>query len=108
GFVAARHLAERGLAVSVCFAGKRERLNGDAALAAQRCNGLVSSRSPAAFTGGDLIIDALFGAGLDRNVEGPARNVIDLMNAASVPIVAVDLPSGGNGPPGRVSGSVSH
>ena len=104
GFVAARHLAERGLAVSVCFVGKRERLKGDAALAAQRWNGPVSSPSPAAFTDCDLIIDALFGAGLDRNVEGPARNVIDLMNAASVPIVAVDLPSGVNGTTGAVMG----
>jgi hydroxyethylthiazole kinase-like uncharacterized protein yjeF len=51
-----------------------------------------------------LIIDALFGAGLDRDVEGPARNVIDLMNAASVPIVAVDLPSGVNGTTGAVMG----
>ena len=104
GFVAARYLAERGLVVSVCFVGKRERLKGDAALAAQRWNGPVSEPSPAAFTDSDLIIDALFGAGLDRDVEGLARNVIDLMNAASVPIVAVDLPSGVNGTTGAVMG----
>src|SRR5262245_33688841 len=42
GFVAARYLAERGLAVSVCFVGKRERLKGDAASAAERWNGPVS------------------------------------------------------------------
>ena len=105
GFVAARYLAERGLVVSVCVVGKRERLKGDAALAAQRWNGSVSEPSPAAFTNCDLIIDALFGAGLDRDVEGPAGNVIDLMNAASVPIVAVDLPSGVNGTTGAVMGS---
>src|SRR4029078_12725604 len=104
GFGAARHLAERGLAASVCFAGKRERLNAAAALAAQRWNGLVSSPSPAAFTECDLIIDALFGAGLDRNIEGPARDAIASMNAAMVPIVAVDLPSGVNGTTGRVMG----
>ena len=97
GFVAARYLAERGLVVSVCFVGKRERFKGDAALASQRWNGSVSEPSPAAFTDCDLIIDALFGAGLDRDVEALARNVIDLMNAASVPIVAVDLPSVVNG-----------
>src|SRR5262245_25050980 len=89
GFVAARHLGERGLAVNVCFVGKRERLRGDAALAAQRWNGPVSEPSPAAFTDCDLIIDALFGAGLDRNVEGMARNVIDLTNAAPAPVIAV-------------------
>ena len=86
GFVAARYLAERGLVVSVCFLGKRERLTGDAALAAQRWNGPVSEPSPATFADCDLIVDALFGAGLDRDVEGPARIVIDLMNGASAPI----------------------
>ena len=104
GFVAARCLAERGLAVSLCFVGKRERLKGDAALAAQRWTGPVSEPSPGAFAACDLIIDALLGAGLDRDVEGPARGVIDLMNAASVPIVAVDLPSGVSGTTGAVMG----
>jgi hydroxyethylthiazole kinase-like uncharacterized protein yjeF len=104
GFVAARYLGERGLAVNVWFVGKRERLNGDAALAAQRWDGSVSEPSPAAFTDCDLIIDALFGAGLDRNVEGPARNAIDLMNAASAPVIAVDLPSGVNGTTGAIMG----
>ena len=104
GFVAARYLAERGLVASVCFIGKRERLKGDAALAAQRWNGPVGEVSSESFAKCDLIIDALFGAGLDRDVEGPVRNVIDLMNTASVPIVAVDLPSGVNGTTGAVMG----
>lgn len=104
GFVAARYLADQGLAASVCFVGKRERLKGDAASAANRWGGFVSAPSPAAFAGCDLIIDALFGAGLDRGVEGPARDVIGLMNAATVPIIAVDLPSGVNGTTGAVMG----
>jgi hydroxyethylthiazole kinase-like uncharacterized protein yjeF len=104
GFVAARHLSERGWAVSVCFVGKHERLKGDAALAANRWHGPVSEPSAAAFTECDLIIDALFGAGLDRNVESPAREAIALMNACGVPIVAVDLPSGVNGTTGEVMG----
>lgn len=104
GFVAARYLADRGLAASVCFVGKRERLKSDAAVAANRWSGFVSEPSPAAFAGCDLIIDALFGAGLDRDVEGPARDVIGFMNAATVPIVAVDLPSGVNGTTGAVMG----
>jgi len=104
GFVAARHLADRGLAPSVCFVGTRERLKGDAALAAKRWVGPISELSPTALTECDLIIDALFGAGLDRNVEGPARDAIGLMNAATAPIVAVDLPSGVNGTTGMVMG----
>jgi hydroxyethylthiazole kinase-like uncharacterized protein yjeF len=104
GFVAARYLAERGRTVSVCFVGERERLKGDAARVAKRWSGPVNVFSPTAFTECDLIIDALFGAGLDRNIEGPARDAIASMNAAMVPIVAVDLPSGVNGTTGRVMG----
>jgi ADP-dependent NAD(P)H-hydrate dehydratase / NAD(P)H-hydrate epimerase len=104
GFVAARYLSERGRAVSVCFVGSRERLKGDAASAAKRWHGSVSEPSAGVFTECDLIVDALFGAGLDRNVEGPAREVIALMNACGLPIAAVDLPSGVNGTTGEVMG----
>src|SRR5262245_18374755 len=104
GFVAARYLADRGLAANVCFVGKRERLKGDAALAAKRWRGPTSEPSPAALAECDVIIDALFSAGLDRDVEGQARDAIGLMNAATAPIVAVDLPSGVNGTTGMVMG----
>lgn len=104
GFVAARYLAARDRAVSVWFVGKRERLKGDAALAAKCWPGPLSESSPASLAEFDLIIDALFGAGLDRNVEGSVRKVIELMNAATVPILAVDLPSGMNGTTGAVMG----
>src|SRR5215813_2419523 len=68
GFVAARYLADRGYIVSVCFVGEREHLKGDAAAAANRWSGFVSEPSPVAFAECDLIVDALFGAGLDRDV----------------------------------------
>lgn len=104
GFVAARHLAERGAAVRVSFVGDRKQLKGDAALAAQRWNGPVEEASPASLRNCDLIIDALFGAGLDREVEGLPRAMIAAMNGSGVPIVAVDLPSGVNGTTGKVMG----
>jgi hydroxyethylthiazole kinase-like uncharacterized protein yjeF len=104
GFVAARYLAERGAAVRVSFVGDRKRLKGDAALAAQRWTGAVEEASPASLRDSDLIVDALFGAGLDRDVDGLPRAMIDAMNASRVPIVAVDLPSGVNGTTGNVMG----
>ncbi len=52
-----------------------------------------------------MIIDALFGAGLDRPVEGAARALIEAMNGSGAPIVAVDLPSGINGTTGAVMGA---
>lgn len=104
GFVAARHLAERGYAVRVSFVGDRSRLKGDAALAAERWSGPVEEASPVSLTGCDIVIDALFGAGLDREVEGLPRAMIEAMNGTGVPVIAVDLPSGVNGTTGAVMG----
>jgi hydroxyethylthiazole kinase-like uncharacterized protein yjeF len=105
GFVAARILAERGYAVRVLLIGDRTRLKGDAAAAADEWTGVTESAGPAGLTDTDLIVDALFGAGLDRVVEGPARAAIEAMNVAQAPILAVDLPSGINGTTGAVMGA---
>ena len=105
GFVAARHLAERGYEVRVSFVGDRERLKGDALLAAERWSGSVKSASPGSLADCDIVIDALFGAGLDREVEGLPCTMIEAMNGAGVPLLAVDLPSGVNGTTGAVMGA---
>ncbi len=105
GFVAARHLAERGYIVRVSFVGDTKRLKGDAALAAERWSGKVEPASPASLANCDIVIDALFGAGLDRDVEGLPRAMIEAMNATAIPVVAVDLPSGVNGTTGAVMGT---
>jgi ADP-dependent NAD(P)H-hydrate dehydratase / NAD(P)H-hydrate epimerase len=101
GFVAARILAERGYRVRLHLVGQRERLAGDARLAAQRWQGPCTPAAPAALMPADVVIDALFGAGLDRAVEGVARAMIEAMNAAPS-VHAVDLPSGINGTSGAV------
>ena len=103
GFVAARLLAERGYRVRVLLVGDPNRLREDAALAAQRWQGPTAAAEPAALMSADAIIDALFGAGLDRPVEGVARAMIEAMNAARG-VYAVDLPSGINGTTGAVLG----
>src|SRR5205823_8291781 len=82
-----------------------DRLKGDAAEAARSWQGPMGAATPAALQGADLIVDALFGAGLDRPVEGPGRAMIEAINAAGVPVVAVDLPSGINGDSGAVMGA---
>lgn len=105
GFVAARLLAEKGYPAHVLLVGEAGRLRGDAALAARMWRGDVSAAEPRGLEAADVIIDALFGAGLDRPVEGLARTLIDAMNAGSAPVVAVDLPSGINGTTGAVMGS---
>ncbi len=103
GFVAARLLAERGYLVTVMLVGTCAQLKGDAALAAKKWQGGVSD-DPGFLATADVLIDALFGAGLDRPVEGTARAVIETINALAKPVVAVDLPSGVNGTSGAVLG----
>ena len=105
GFVAARLLAERGHRVRLLLLGDAERLKGDAATAAQRWPGPREAATPAALAGAEVVVDALFGAGLDRPVEGAARAMIEGINAARAKVFAVDLPSGISGTNGAVLGA---
>ena len=104
GFVAARLLSERGYPVRILLLGDRARLKGDAAEAARRWQGDVEPMTPGGLRGAEIIIDALFGAGLDRAIEGAALAVIEAVNAAAAHVIAVDLPSGINGASGAVMG----
>jgi ADP-dependent NAD(P)H-hydrate dehydratase / NAD(P)H-hydrate epimerase len=108
GFVAARLLAGRGYRVRVLLVGEAERIKDDAALAAKRWGGPLTPADPEGLAAGDpsdLVIDALFGAGLDRPVDGLPRAMIESMNAQPAPILAVDLPSGISGTSGGVMGT---
>ena len=102
GFIAAERLQAAGWPVRVALLGSREALAGDAAEAAKTWPGPVEPLGPAALGDARLIIDALFGAGLKRPVSGPAREVLEA--AESLPLVAVDLPSGIAGDSGAVLG----
>ena len=105
GFVAARLLAERRYPVRLLLLGEVGRLKGDAATAAGRWSRQVLPATPAGLAGEGVLIDALFGAGLDRPVEGAARALIEAMNKSPAKIYAVDLPSGINGTTGTVQGA---
>jgi hydroxyethylthiazole kinase-like uncharacterized protein yjeF len=104
GFVAARFLAERGVPVRVYLLGARNALRGDAAEAARRWQGEVRPVAREAFVDAAVIVDALFGAGLARDLEGEARAAVEAINAAKAKVIAVDLPSGIDGATGRVRG----
>ena len=106
GFVAARHLARRGFAVDVVLLGDRDRLKGDAADMAGRWDGAWSDFDAALLADADLIIDALFGAGLSRAPDGQAADMIAAANAAAAPVLAVDVPSGLDGSSGSAAGPV--
>jgi hydroxyethylthiazole kinase-like uncharacterized protein yjeF len=105
GFVAARVLAERGFEVRVALLGERDQIKGDAAGAAARWTGEVERAEPDAIRAGQIIIDALFGAGLARPIQGVSLALVEAINAAQVPVVSVDLPSGICGDSGQIMGA---
>jgi ADP-dependent NAD(P)H-hydrate dehydratase / NAD(P)H-hydrate epimerase len=105
GFVAARLLAERGWRVRVALLGDRSALRGDARQAAERWLGPVEALTPAALDDAGLAIDAIFGAGLTRPIEGAALAVIQAVGRRRLPVVAVDVPSGVDGGSGQIRGA---
>jgi ADP-dependent NAD(P)H-hydrate dehydratase / NAD(P)H-hydrate epimerase len=105
GFVAAAELVARGRDVSVILMCERDILKGDAASAARGWKYPVLPFNPQAMGAPALIVDALFGAGLDRPVQGDPLTMIEAINASGVPVLSVDLPSGINGSTGAVMGA---
>lgn len=105
GFVAARVLAERGYPVRLMLLGDVAALKGDAADAAARWKGPVEEAAADALGGAGVIVDALFGAGLNRAIDGETRALIEAINASGAKVIAVDLPSGVNGASGAVMGA---
>ncbi|WP_417689733.1 NAD(P)H-hydrate dehydratase [Roseibium sp.] len=112
GFVAAKYLKGHGYPVDVWLLCEADKLRGDAAQAFQEMGfeprpvdlaGLSQSLSGAA-----LVIDAMFGAGLDRHLEGLAADCVELINSSGVDVLSVDLPSGVNGATGQVMGASVH
>ena len=100
GYVCARHLKERGWEVWVETLVEPALLTGDAATMFGRWKGkteMADKKNPPA----QLIVDAMFGAGLSRPLEGAARGIANWMRTARLPCVAIDVPSGIHGDTGR-------
>lgn len=107
GFAIARHLEQRGVVPSVFIVGDRKKIRGDAAANLTICERLAlpvyditddNSLNEALVhaSDADLIVDAIFGTGLDRAPEGLYAETIISIGELGLPIVAVDLPSGAN------------
>jgi len=99
GFVIARHLISKGLDVDTYLLSDPKKYKGDAltnykALKNIGGNIIELKNNLRKFKQSDVIVDALFGTGLDREVAGFYKKVIDFINTQGVPTVAVDIPSG--------------
>lgn len=105
GFAAARRLADAGWPLRVALLGARGRLTGPAGHHAQLWPGPVEPLAPPALDGAALVIDALFGAGLNRALAGPAADTLAAAARSGLPLIAIDVPSGLMGDTGEDRGA---
>ncbi|MEK0081753.1 NAD(P)H-hydrate dehydratase [Benzoatithermus flavus] len=105
GWVVARQLRRAGWPVRVASLVPCQSLKGDAAWAAAAWDEPIEPVGPAGLDGADLVVDALFGAGLARPLDGAAAEVVRALNERRLPVVAVDVPSGVDGATGAVLGA---
>lgn len=103
GFVIARLLSEAGWPVTVSLLGQPSKLTSDAKLAAERWSGRIDAFPPR-LDGEPLIVDALFGAGLSRDLGGDALGFVRDINRRQLDCVGVDMPSGVQGDSGAILG----
>ena len=98
GWALARHLHNAGSDVRIAPLGA-PREGGDAAVNCRICRNMnlreiAPDDLPAHLADCDLVVDAIFGTGLDRAVTGTAATVIQSINGSGRPVLAVDVPSG--------------
>lgn len=114
GFVVARHLRARGIDVRVFLTAGASRFTGDALAQLEALRGV--GVQPAALTEdlgplrealatADVVVDAIFGTGLDRPIAGLVAAVIGVINEASCFRFALDVPSGLNADTGAPMGA---
>lgn len=114
GFVTARHLINAGAEVKIFLIGKGARLKADAAVNYRILKKLnypiieVGARHAVSLQDiarADIIIDAIFGVGLNRPILEPFRGIIEAVNRKAKKIIAVDTPSGLDGTTGKIYGT---
>ena len=107
GFVAARHLADAGWPVKLALLGSRDKLSGEAAHAASLWKGPIAAFSSECLEGAGIVIDAIFGAGLSRPLDGKALAMVEALKIRRIPVCAVDVPSGLDGASGVILGAAA-
>ena len=115
GFVVARHLINAGILTKIFLIGKARQLKYDAAVNCQilkkmkcpiiECRGTKFCAPTGFVARADIVVDAIFGVGLNREITGPFRSVIETINREAKYVVAVDIPSGLDGTAGAIYGA---
>ncbi|MBN2456070.1 MAG: NAD(P)H-hydrate epimerase [Sedimentisphaerales bacterium] len=107
GYVIARQLLNNNFMVKVVIIGDRKKIKGDAAINLQILQKLsqsiesldletsrIASRIKSFTAGADMLVDGIFGTGLEGPVRGDYKILIDSINSQICPILAIDIPSG--------------
>jgi NAD(P)H-hydrate epimerase len=108
GYVLARLARGAGLEAAVATVSEPARLRGEAQSAFEECRAAGVSVEPfgaQSLTGTDVIVDAMFGIGLDRPLDATTRGIVGEINARRIPVLALDLPSGLHADTGTVMGA---
>lgn len=105
GFVIARELQERGWPVKLALLGQTRQLRSEAAHHAAKWAGPILPMEAQVLSGAGLAVDAVFGAGLARPLQGRIVDMVTALQDSRVPVVAVDMPSGVCGDTGRILGA---
>ena len=108
GYVLARCARAQGMEVSVVALSDPRRLGGDARRAYEdfvAAGGAAPAWDPQYLPGCEVVVDAIFGTGLTRPVEGDIAAAIHAVNASGLPVLALDIPSGLHADTGEVLGS---
>ena len=105
-FVAACKLKEWWYDVTVVFTGPEAKFSAEAMAALADWRAAAGALLEAIPADGDwhLIIDGLFGIGLERPLEGKPAEIVNRVNASGLPVLAIDIPSGLHADSGRVLG----
>lgn len=111
GYLFAALALKDGFDVSVIELGNSDSITGDALLAKktfEKVGGVFLDTQTSNYTekimGADVIVDAIFGTGLDRNIEGEWAKAIQSINQSNAKVVAIDIPSGLDANTGSVLG----
>lgn len=114
GVGAAVYLIKRGISIRCFLVGKREKLTEDTAEMERRlreCGGGLEDFEPENaeqrdfVMGAGVIIDALFGIGLNSDIRGAALEAVELINCSPAPVVSADIASGVEADTGRILGA---
>ena len=111
GFAMARFVAEEGGACEICYLGKAENGKPDESAMSPACAAeyaLLPSQVKISDTpcldGVSAVVDAVFGTGLCREIKGHIAEVLTEVRASSLPVLAIDIPSGIDANTGAVLG----